>query len=266
MKISCSRSKNLLSLFLSARFLFSSSFRINQRFPRMESLQLNNNVRKSSTLQIGLTGSIGMGKTTISNQFIKLGFPLFDADREVHKLYSVNGAAVPRIQEFYPDVIVDGAVDRNRLSEKIMKDGSVLTVLERIVHPLVVESRSRFYEQACSENRLMVIYDIPLLFENINKYQVDYTIVVTASPEIQKERVLNRPGMTEEKFQTILSKQIPDEIKRQKADFLINTDYKGYSEAKSQLAKVIEIIIEKNPMQWEAWKNSKKIPEIFEEG
>eukprot|EP00598_Pedospumella_elongata_P003449 CAMPEP_0184985632 /NCGR_PEP_ID=MMETSP1098-20130426/14217_1 /TAXON_ID=89044 /ORGANISM="Spumella elongata, Strain CCAP 955/1" /LENGTH=247 /DNA_ID=CAMNT_0027509727 /DNA_START=142 /DNA_END=882 /DNA_ORIENTATION=+ len=210
-----------------------------------------------STLQVGLTGSIGMGKSTISNQLIKLGFPLFDADREVHRLYSPEGAAVPLIEQQFPEVVVDGRVDRTKLSTVIMRDPSSLSVVEKIVHPLVSAERVMFYENAADAGKLLVVYDIPLLFENLSKHTVDYIVVATANPEIQRRRVLERPGMTEEKFHSILQKQVPDEEKRKNADFLIHTDYEGFSEAKRQLANHIEAIIEKNPDLWETWKSGK---------
>jgi dephospho-CoA kinase len=211
-------------------------------------------MRGFSTLQVGLTGSIGMGKSTISNQLMKLGIPLFDADREVHRLYAPNGAAVEPIRAAFPDAIVDGAVDRSKLTAKIMGDPSVLQTIEKIVHPLVVAGRENFYARACAERQLMVVYDIPLLFENLTKYNVDYIVVATAAADVQRRRVLERSGMTAEKFDAILAKQVPDAVKRAGADFLVCTDYEGYTEAKAQLAKAIEQIIEKNPGLWEEWK------------
>ena len=199
-----------------------------------------------------------MGKSTISNQLIKLGFPLFDADREVHRLYSPEGAAVPLIEQQFPEVVVDGRVDRTKLSTIIMRDPSSLSVVEKIVHPLVSAERVMFYENAADAGKLLVVYDIPLLFENLSKHTVDYIVVATANPEIQRRRVLERPGMTEEKFHSILQKQVPDEEKRKNADFLIHTDYEGFSEAKRQLANHIEAIIEKNPDLWETWKSGKQ--------
>lgn len=206
------------------------------------------------SLQIGLTGSIGMGKSTISNQLIKLGFPLFDADKEVHRLYSPNGGAVGPIQAVFPDAVVDGAVDRSKLTSIIMKDPSALRTIEEIVHPLVVAERVKYYEDACADGKPLVFYDIPLLFESLSKYNVDYIMVATANAEVQRQRVLNRPGMTEEKFQAILQKQVPDSVKREKADFLVHTDYPTYFEAKAQVGKIIETIIERNPALWEQWK------------
>lgn len=243
----------LLSLLLSARLLFTASLRLQST---MSSHEINGSLRRFNTLQIGLTGSIGMGKSAVSSQLLKLGFPVFDADLAVHRLYAASGAAVEPIRNIFPDAVVDGAVDRSKLSAKIMHDPSVLKIIEGIVHPLVISERERFYHRACSEKKFLVVYDIPLLFENANRYKVDYTIVVTAAAEVQRRRVLSRPGMTEEKFEAILAKQVPDAEKRARADFLIHTDYHGYSEAKSQLAKVLQMIIERNPELWEQWKAS----------
>lgn len=125
------------------------------------------------------------------------------------------------------------------------------------MHPLVSAERVMFYENASNAGKLLVVYDIPLLFENIDRHKVDYIVVATANPEIQRRRVLERPGMTEDKFYSILQKQVPDEEKRKNADFLIHTDYEGFSEAKNQLANHIEAIIAKNPDLWDSWKNGK---------
>lgn len=251
----CGQSR-VVSLLVSARLLFLSSYRLG-RFSVGTRLNRRSNLRmeaSTSTLQVGLTGSIGMGKSTLSNQFMKLGFPLFDADREVHRLYSPDGAAVPAIEKHFPEVIVGGAVDRAKLSSVIMRDPTSLSVVEKIVHPLVSAERVMFYENACDAGKLLVVYDIPLLFENISKHTVDYIVVATANPEIQRQRVLQRPGMTDEKFHSILQKQVPDEEKRKNADFLVHTDYEGFSEAKCQLANHIQSIIEQNPELWDAWK------------
>ena len=160
------------------------------------------------------------------------------------------------LQEVFPDVIVDGAVDRTKLMSKVMEDPASLQVIERIVHPLVIAERKRFYHAACMQRRLIVVYDIPLLFENMAKYSVDYIVVATASAEVQKRRVMARPGMTEEKFQAILLKQVSDEEKRRKAHFLIHTDHSssGFTETKSQVATIVESIIQQQRDTWEVWK------------
>jgi dephospho-CoA kinase len=209
------------------------------------------------SLQVGLTGSIGMGKSTLTKQLMKLGIPVFDADLQVHKLYGHNGGAVEPIQSIFPEVIQDGAVNRVKLTARIMQDPTALQRIESIVHPLVHSERQRFYAHACSERRLMVVYDIPLLFETTNKYELDYTIVASASEHVQRKRVLERPGMTAEKFAAISAKQVPDSEKRERADFVIQTDYAGYAEAKAQLAKVLEAIIDRNPQLFEEWKKGR---------
>jgi dephospho-CoA kinase len=207
-----------------------------------------------STLQVGLTGSIGMGKSTCTKHFRAMGFPVFDADAAVNELYSAGGDAVDPISKLFPDAIIDSAVSRPMLGKKVIEDSKVWKILEDIVHPLVSAKRRQFFEKAKSEGHFMVIYDIPLLLENPASHEVDYTIVVTADADVQKERVLMRPGMTEEKFISILSKQMPDKKKREQADFLILTDFAGFAPGRSQVANVVEKIIEKNPALWAAWK------------
>jgi dephospho-CoA kinase len=200
-----------------------------------------------------------MGKSTISNQFKRLGFKVFDADEVVHQLYACNGKAVELINKVYPDVIVNQTVSRPLLMNKIMNDdqhnNTVLKTIEGIVHPLVAQERGRFYDRACNNGELMVIYDIPLLFENNLQSLVDYVIVATANEEEQKKRVLRRHNMNEDKFKSILAKQIPDSIKRQQADFIVSTDYPGYTEGKSQIAGIIESIIGLRPDLWKQWKD-----------
>ena len=206
-------------------------------------------------VQVGLTGSIGMGKSTISNHFKSMGFPVFDADATVHRLYAVNGAAVAPIEKLYPDTIVDGAVHRPTLGKKVIEDSTVLKVLEAIVHPLVAAERKRFYEEANNQGHFLVVYDIPLLLENPSSQEVDYVLVATASAETQKHRVLDRPGMTEEKFLSLLAKQMPDEEKRKKANFLIDTDHPSKAPAKAQVASIVENLVGKHGKRWNTWKN-----------
>lgn len=207
-----------------------------------------------TTIQVGLTGSIGMGKSTCTKHFRAMGFPVFDADAAVHELYSVGGDAVDPIRKLFPDAIVDLAVSRPLLGKKIMEDSYVLQILEEIVHPLVAAKRRLFLESAKNEGHFMVVYDIPLLLENPQNHEVDYTVVATASASVQKERVLKRPGMTEEKFASILAKQMPDEKKRELADYLVHTDYDSLAPGRAQVAKIVESIIEKNPDIWSRWK------------
>lgn len=207
------------------------------------------------TLQVGLTGSIGMGKSTCTKHFRSMGFPVFDADAAVHELYSASGAAVDPISKLFPDAIVDNAVCRPILAKKVTENSSVLKLLEGIVHPLVAKKRREFFENASSDGHFMVIYDIPLLLENPMNQEVDYVIVATANAEVQRNRVLKRPGMTEEKFLSLLAKQMPDEQKRGLADFLIHTDYDSYAPGIAQAANIVEKIIEQNPNLWLDWKS-----------
>ena len=149
-------------------------------------------------------------------------------------------------------------MNRTLLAQKVLQDSSVLKQLELIVHPLVQSERKLFYQKAKENGEIMVIYDIPLLLENPLQSQVDYIIVVTASAEAQRNRVLARPNMSVEKFENILSKQLPDAIKRERAHYIINTDYEGYSQAKHQISKIIENIIDKNPKIMNKWKTKSK--------
>ena len=203
-------------------------------------------------MQVGLTGSIGMGKSTIAKQFTALGFPVFDADAAVHALYGVGGAAVPHIRGAFPAAVVDGAVSRPELSKLVLSSPSALKQLEDIVHPLVRREREAFFAEKAAEGHLLVLYDIPLLFENPAAQAVDYTIVASAGSETQKLRVLARPNMTPEKLQSLLDKQMPDAEKRKRADFVVLTDVwpDSFAPAKAQVAHVLENIIEREPEAW----------------
>ena len=215
-------------------------------------------------IQVGLTGSIGMGKSTISNHFRKLGFGVFDADAMVHILYGPGGEAVPLIAKHFPDVVVDNAIDRARLAIHVLDDSSGkdnLKLIEGIVHPLVIQKRQQFYEEARRKGELLVVYDIPLLYENRAAYDVDYILVATAAEETQRERCLSRKGMSEEKLKAILAKQVPDETKRARADFLVFTDKLGtYSQARAQTALFLQNIIDANPCKFESWRDKKADP------
>jgi len=213
-------------------------------------------VKAHPPIQIGLTGSIGMGKSSVTSQFGRMGFPVFDADLTVHKIYAPGGSAVEPIRSLFPEAITaEGSVDRGVLGKKVLENPTALKSLEGIVHPLVAAERQKFYTDAKNAGAFMVIYDIPLLLENPTAQQVDYVVVVTASSETQRLRVLRRPNMTPEKFEAIKSKQLPDEEKRMKADFLVHTDFPGYAPAKAQVSRIIETIIEAHPLRWTAWKS-----------
>ena len=187
---------------------------------------------------VGLTGSIGMGKTETGRMFERLGVPVFDADKAVHQLYGTDGAAVAPIEAAFPGVVVDGAVDRSALAARVLGDEVGVRRLEAIVHPLVQEMRARFLETAREEGRDMVVVDIPLLFETGGETRVDRTVVVSAPPAVQRQRVLARPGMTEEKFQAILARQMPDEEKRKRADFVVDSSV-GLDHAFAQVERIV---------------------------
>lgn len=244
---------------ISLKFQFSSALYSSMSCSPNSSYQNNIKPRSVATnvvpLQIGLTGSIGMGKSSVTKHFRDIGFAVFDADACVHQLYAKGGKAVDIFKLKFPDVIVEDQIDRSVLSKKILQNEISLKEIESIVHPLVARERKEFYQKMSNDGHFCVIYDIPLLFENPeNHSDIDYIIVVTASAEVQRQRCLLRPNMTVEKFESILKKQVPDEIKRNKADFIIQTDFSGFSEAKAQVAKVVENLIAAHPARWSAWK------------
>ncbi len=189
---------------------------------------------KKQPFLIGLTGSIGMGKSTTAQMFADLGLPVWDADNAVHRLYGVGGAAVAPLQALYPDAVVDGAVSRDVLKAWIADNATALGQIEQIVHPLVAADRAAFIADAQSD---IVLLDIPLLFETGSDHQMDAVVVVTAPAEIQRTRVLERAAMTPAQFEIILSKQLPDAQKRQRADYVIETT--TLEDAKSQVQMVL---------------------------
>lgn len=172
---------------------------------------------------VGLTGSIAMGKTETANMFANSGVPVHDSDLAVHDLYAKAGAAVAPIKAVFPDFLTENAIDREALARHISKDETALGKIEAIVHPLVSEHRRRFLQQHHHRNTPVVVLDIPLLFETGKDQEVDRIIVVTAPHELQRARALARPGMDEQKFETLLARQMPDQQKREKADYIIET-------------------------------------------
>jgi len=188
-------------------------------------------------LIIGLTGSIGMGKSTIAKRFAALGVPVIDADQVVHDLYA-GGEAVALVGAAFPEAVVDGAIDRARLSGLLMKSPERFRELEAIVHPLVHRKQSGLMRRYKVAGQAMAVVENPLLFEMGGDIRVDYTIVVSAGPEVQRERVLSRPGMTAEKFEAILARQVPDAEKRRRADFIVDTS-KTIEESYAQVDVIV---------------------------
>jgi dephospho-CoA kinase len=172
-------------------------------------------------IRIALTGSIGMGKSTVARMFERAGVPVFDADAEVRRLQAPGGALVEAIERRFPGSVRDGGVDRDALSERVLGNPAELAALEAIVHPAVSRERERFITDHADAPALL--FEIPLLFETGGEGAFDTVIVVSALPEIQRERVLSRPGMTAEKLDSILARQLPDANKRGRADFVIDT-------------------------------------------
>ncbi len=195
-------------------------------------------------IRIGLTGSIGMGKSTVLSMFADLGAAVWDADAAVHRLYGKGGAALAPLAELFPEAIVDGAVDRAALAKIVLGDTQALAKLEAVVHPLVAEDREAFMTAAAQAGADAVVLDIPLLFENETEKFFDATIVVSAPAETQRARVLARPGMSEEKFEAILRLQTPDAEKRQRADYIIDTGL-PLEETRAQTAAVYGKILGK---------------------
>ena len=187
-------------------------------------------------LLIGLTGSIGMGKSETAKMFARLGVPVYDSDAAVHRLYEKGGAAVAEIEKTFPAAVTDGAVDRAKLTAIVTADKAAFRRLEEIVHPLVAREQMKFLEK--NANAPMVVLDIPLLFETGGHERMDAVVVCSAASHIQRARVLERPGMTEEKLDHILSRQVPDEEKRAKAHFVIVTD-QGFVHAFDQVKLVV---------------------------
>lgn len=185
---------------------------------------------------LGLTGSIGMGKSTTAALFAEAGIPVNDADRVVHDLY--RGEAVEPVEKAFPGVTVDGVIDRQLLSRRLAENPAQFKTLEAIVHPLVQARERRFVEEAGAAGADIVVLDIPLLFEAGGENRVDRIAVVSCDADEQRRRVLARPGMTEEKFALILSRQMPDAEKRRRADFVIDTG-KGIDRAREQVQSII---------------------------
>ncbi|MCB1378709.1 MAG: dephospho-CoA kinase [Alphaproteobacteria bacterium] len=188
-------------------------------------------------LIVGLTGSIAMGKTKTAELIRELGIPVFDSDAVVHELYATGGAAVRPIGQLIPNAIRDGQVDRHVLSRVIQEDPTILRAVENIVHPLVSASRSKFLAACKARGESIAVLDIPLLYETRQQDMVDRVVVVTAPQSLQMQRALARPNMTPEKLELILSRQVSDDEKRSRADYVIDTSA-GLESARQQVRRI----------------------------
>src|SRR5277367_3876310 len=186
---------------------------------------------------LGLTGSMGMGKSVTAKLFAEAGVPVYDADATVHRLY--EGEAVAAIEAAFPGTTADGKVDRNKLSAQVVHDPAAMKRLEQIVHPMLGASRQKFLRDAEQSGAPVAVVDVPLLFETGGEKRVDAVVVVTTTPELQRERILARPNMTEEKLAAILARQMPDAEKRRRADFVVDTSH-GLDPVRARIRDILE--------------------------
>src|SRR5437763_3973940 len=186
---------------------------------------------------LGLTGSIGMGKSTTAKLFEEAGVPVYDADAAVHKIY--EGEAAPAIEAAFPGTTVDGKVDRVRLSAQVLHNPAAIKQLEQIVHPMLGASRKQFLDDAERSGAPVAVVDVPLLFETGGEKRVDAVVVVTTTPEVQRERILARDNMTNEKLEAILARQLPDAEKRKRADFVVDTSG-GLDPVRAQIRDIVD--------------------------
>ena len=193
---------------------------------------------------LGLTGSIGMGKSTTAKLFAEAGVPVYDADATVHMLY--EGQAAPAIEAAFPGATVGGKVDRNRLSARVVHDPAAIKRLEAIVHPMLGASRQKFLHDAEQSGAPVVVVDVPLLFETGGEHRVDAVVVVTTTPEIQRQRILERPNMTEEKLDAILARQMPDAEKRKRANFVVDTSH-GLDPVRARIRDILDEAVKMAP-------------------
>jgi len=187
-------------------------------------------------LVLGLTGSLGVGKSTTTKFFAEQGVPVHDADAAVHRLY--EGEAAPLIEMAFPGTTAGGKVDRDKLAQKVLNDAAAIEKLETIVHPLVRSAEERFLAEEERKGAAVAVLDIPLLFETGGEKRCDAIVVVSAPAAVQRARVFARPGMTEQKFAAILAKQMPDAEKRRRADFVVDTS-KGFDAARAQVRDIL---------------------------
>ncbi|MBR0880311.1 dephospho-CoA kinase [Bradyrhizobium liaoningense] len=189
---------------------------------------------------LGLTGSIGMGKSTTAKLFAEAGVPVYDADAAVHQLY--EGEAAPAIEAAFPGTTANGKVDRPKLSARVVHDPAAIKQLEQIVHPMLGASRQKFFADAEAAKAPVVVLDIPLLFETGGEKRVDAVVVVSTSPELQRKRVLERGTMDEAKLDAIIAKQTPDAEKRKRADFVVDTSH-GLEPVRAQIPHILAEVV-----------------------
>jgi dephospho-CoA kinase len=189
---------------------------------------------------LGLTGSIGMGKSTTAKLFAEAGVPVYDADATVHRVY--QGEAVPAIEAAFPGTTADGKVDRARLSAKVVHDPAAIQRLEQIVHPMLRSYHQKFLEEAAQAGAPVVVMDVPLLFETGGEKRVDAVVVVTTAPEVQRERILARGTMTAETLDAILARQTPDAEKRRRADFVVDTSH-GLDPVRDRIRDILAEVV-----------------------
>jgi dephospho-CoA kinase len=188
---------------------------------------------------LGLTGSLGMGKSTTARFFAEEGVPVHDADAVVHRLY--DGEAAAAIEAAFPGTTASGKVDRDKLAARVLGDSAALKRLEAIVHPLVQEAERRLLAEAEARGEKVAVLDIPLLFETGREKRVDAVVVVSAPPDVQRSRALERPGMTVDKLDAILAKQMPDDEKRRRADFVVDTS-RGFEAARADVRAILDAV------------------------
>jgi dephospho-CoA kinase len=189
-------------------------------------------------ITLGLTGSIGMGKSATAAMFAAEGCPVYDADAEVHRIYAKGGAAVEPVEAAFPGVVRDGAIDRARLSERVLNDAEAFQRLNGVVWPLLGAARREFFHQAEANQAAIVVLDIPLLFETGGERNMDAVVVVSAPADIQRQRVLAREGMSEAKLDAILARQMADAEKRARAHFIVDTS-RGFDLARDQVREIV---------------------------
>lgn len=187
-------------------------------------------------LILGLTGSIGMGKSTTAKLFAEAGVPVYDADATVHRIY--EGEAAPAIEAAFPGTTVNGRVDRTLLSPKVVHDADAMKRLEHIVHPMLRAHHQKFLDDAERTGAPVAVMDVPLLYETGGEARVDAVVVVTTAPDIQRQRILARDGMTAEKLDAILARQLPDAEKRKRADFIVDTSH-GLEPVRERIREIL---------------------------